>query len=295
MNVLQMLTSGCRSKHPSPAPSPLLTSTVSLGQGGRTSPPLVQSHSPSTAAPGSFRCGASHCSVGTQTCCSSEERSTCVPNAPLDPPDMPQLLNSQIEACKLPPHAAEVSEIARCGGSSDCASGELCCDEFLFSGASAVICKPAGDAGVSCDYGEVCDTDKPCHDPKTVCIRRKCSKFAVVLCAGKKCDRRTHFCLMGIANNGDPRCVENSRVRELQKEGRPLLNVDCAKHADCQSGELCRFAAGSTFCQRASDGMSAVLCDTAADCPLDLCELGQAKKIACTRDSDSWHSMCNCL
>ena len=294
INVALLLTLGCRSKHPSPAPSPLPTMIVPLGQGGLTSPSLVQSPSPSSAARGSFRCGNVRCSVGTQSCCGSEERATCVPNAPPDPPDMPQLLNSQIEACKLPPHAADVTEIARCGGSSDCESGEFCCDEFLFSGASAVVCKPAADAGVSCDYGEVCDTDKPCHDPQAVCIRRKCSKSAMVQCAGKKCDRKTHSCLMGIAYNGHPRCVENSRVEELQKEGRPLFSVDCVKHADCQSGELCRLALGSTFCQRASDGMSAVLCDTAADCPPDLCPLVQKQEIVCTRDPDSWHSLCDC-
>ena len=295
MNVGLLLTLGCRSKHPSQAPSAVPTTIVPLGHGGLTSPSRVQLPSPSSAARGAFRCGDVSCAVGTQSCCRSEERSSCVPNAPPDAPDTPQLLASQIEACKLAPHAADVTEIARCGGSSDCESGEVCCDEFLFSGASAVICKPAGDAGVSCDYGEVCDTNKPCHDPEAVCIHRKCSKSAVVLCAGKKCDRTTHSCLMGIADKGDPRCVENSYVEALQKEGRPLFNVDCTKHTDCQAGELCRFATGSTFCQRASDGMSAVLCDSAADCPRNLCELVQAKKMACTRDSDSWHSMCTCL
>src|SRR5688572_6662007 len=146
---------------------------------------------PVAAAPpgptASFACGDQLCRLGLESCCQNSDRAVCAPNAEPKPTDATQLLGSQIERCQGDPYGMEVNEIARCRSSQHCSTNELCCNESLFSGALAVICKAA-----ACDYGEACTTDAPCRDAATVCVKGKCQRQAEIDCDKKRCNLTTH-------------------------------------------------------------------------------------------------------
>ena len=244
----------------------------------------------------SFSCGSSRCRAGQESCCTLGDSAVCAVNAPADPPEWGQLLGTQIEQCKALPALGDVDGIARCRSSEHCAQQELCCDEFLFSGASAFVCKAAEGAELSCAYGEVCSEDLPCRGPGKVCAKGRCRKSASVTCGPAPCDLTTHTCHVLDAAKAKLECVADSEIEAWRTQGRPISSVDCVRHADCQPGELCRTALGRAFCQRADDGMSAVMCDQAGDCPKDLCQFAPAgsRKLACARAANHWHKICQC-
>ena len=248
-----------------------------------------------SAARRTFECGRSRCLVGEESCCRSDGMlGVCVPNAPPDPPDVGQLLASQIEACDNAIQG-NLHEIARCGGTSDCSQGQACCDEFLYSGAAAVICKPTEPHQVSCSYAEICSVDRECSIPGAVCVNGKCRRAAVIDCSGSRCDLRTHTCHVGEPDQGSPQCTSNDRLTAWQTQGRPIFDVQCMQHSDCLPGELCHLALGRSFCQIAMDGMSAVVCSADADCPADFCEfMYPGRKPKCVNEPDLWHSVCMC-
>jgi hypothetical protein len=244
----------------------------------------------------SFACGEVRCRVGKESCCAQGERSACSPNAAPGPLDSMQLLGAQIEACSQFPQPIEVDEIARCRSSAHCASGELCCDEFLFSGASALICKVAEKTRLSCSYGEVCTPDLSCSGPSDVCSKGKCRKHAEVQCGTTRCNLTTHTCQVAEPPTGRLACVADTQVAQWRAQGRPILDIACVTHADCHVGELCRTAQFRSFCQRADAGMSAVVCDQPSDCPKSLCDLAPPghRQLACARGPGTWHATCEC-
>jgi hypothetical protein len=233
-----------------------------------------------------YACGGQQCRVGKQSCCSAGDRSICVDDAPPDPPMLGQLLASQIEACRVADEQGEVGAIARCRSSAHCAATERCCEESLFSGAVALICKDT-----SCDHGEVCSDGSPCRDPSMVCAKQKCRKRAEVPCGNRLCDLRTHTCHTPDFEKPRFECVPDAQLTFS-----PIFSVECLHHGDCPDGELCRSALGRTFCERADYGMTSVMCDTAADCPSDHCALvgKPSAKPRCLRDASFWHASCAC-
>ncbi len=244
---------------------------------------------------GGFACGKKQCRIGEESCCTAGEVSLCVANAPPDPPTSGQLLGTQIEACTKPPLDG-VGEIARCRGSSHCGGAELCCNESLFSGASAIICKAALPSEVACDYGEVCTAELPCRSPGAVCVKGQCRKSASVDCGGTPCDLTTHTCRVTDAAKPALECKSDAEIAAAGFMG-PVADVTCASHADCLPGERCRLALGRSFCQRADDGMTALMCDPARACPKDFCAaVGLPnRKPVCKRAPDDWHATCGCV
>lgn len=220
----------------------------------------------------------------------------CTDNAPVDPPGWGQLLSMQIAECKALPALGDVGSIARCRSSEHCAQDELCCDEFLFSGASAFVCKAAEKDQLSCADGEVCSEGQPCRGPGKVCAKGRCRKSASVACGSTPCDLTTHTCHVVDAAKAKLECVATSEIEAWRSQGRSISSVECVSRADCQPGETCRTALGRTFCQRQDNGMSAVMCDKLSDCPKDLCQLapGGARKLGCARATDHWHKTCQC-
>lgn len=244
---------------------------------------------------GTFECGKEQCRLGEASCCTGGEVSFCAPNAPADPPTSPQLLGNQIEACTKLSAEGSVSEIARCRSSSHCADGELCCDESLFSGASAIICVPALPSELACNYGEVCTADQPCRSPGAHCIKGRCRKSTTVACGKTDCNLATHTCLITNAAKSLLECKSDAELAAAGWMG-PTADIACASHSDCLPGERCRLTLGRTFCQRADDGMTALMCDKASDCGADFCAgVGMPqKKPVCARDPDFWHTTCDC-
>jgi hypothetical protein len=189
-----------------------------------------------------------------------------------------------------------VDEIARCRSSAHCAAHELCCDEFLFSGSSALICKAAEKTRLSCSYGEVCTPALPCRAPGAVCAKGKCRKHAEMQCGNVRCNLTTHTCHVADPGTGRLECGPDALVEAARAQGRPILDVSCVRHADCRAGELCRTAQGRSFCQRADDGMSAVVCAQPSDCPPSVCSLAPAGKRTpvCRREPGMWFATCAC-
>jgi hypothetical protein len=204
-------------------------------------------------------------------------------------------LANQIVACQKSPSDQAPDEIARCRSSSHCPSGELCCDEFLFSGASAIICKPALANEVACDYGEVCTPGLPCRSPGSLCVQGTCRPKPEVACGKVSCDLRTHSCVVTDPNQGTLECKPAAEVKAMASVG-PVFTAACMTHADCLPGELCRTSLGRTYCQRADDGMNAMVCDTVADCSALHCGQVSAPntKPDCVREPDFWHTICDC-
>jgi hypothetical protein len=291
-----ILTAPCACKPSRPAPSPEVRTAPSLFTPTRAPEPTpTQSPATPTASGSTFTCGNGRCLAGTETCCQSNDVGTCVPNAPPDPPEPGQLLGAQISACEIALKTNGITALARCGGATNCANGELCCSEFLFGGATAIICKPAEPDQVSCDYGEVCDAEHPCGTPKAQCVNGQCRPSPWVKCGSVTCDMRTHSCYTIDEASGKMTCASHSEVGARRQEGLPALEVSCMSHADCLVGELCRTAFGQTFCERADNGMTGVLCDKTTDCPSDLCEWrAPGKKPVCRAGADYWHALCEC-
>jgi hypothetical protein len=245
----------------------------------------------------SFECGKHRCRVGSESCCSAGDVSVCAPDALPKPSDAIQPLGSQISLCQAAPHGIQVDEIARCRSSAQCPAGQLCCSQWLFSGGSALVCKPSAGRGATCDFGEVCTADLPCRTPNSVCVKGTCRRRAEIRCGGAPCNLQTHACL-ALGPSKSPECVADSdpRMATWCKEGRPLFRVTCLGQADCLPGERCNYALGSTTCQVADYGTSAVMCDRVGDCPDDLCKGGPPGKIklVCARPAGSWHATCDC-
>lgn len=278
-----------------PAPNPpAVSSSTARREPSATS---VSPPEPPLDPKNSFACGKRRCRAGVESCCSAGDVSVCAPNAPPRPSDATQLLGSQIDLCHAPPYGVDVDRIARCRSSANCRAGQVCCSQWMFSGASALICKPADGGEAACDFGEACTHDLPCRTPNTVCVKGTCSRSAQIRCGGVRCNLETHTCLT-LNPNSKPKCIADSdpRMAVWRKEGRPLLKVTCLGRSDCLRGELCRYALGTTTCQRADYGTSAVMCDRPSDCPRDLCRGGPhgRTKVVCARASDSWHATCDC-
>jgi len=284
---------GCKTQQraePSPGGVGITAAPTSAAPGAETSPPPRANGE----RHGTFACGTEQCRVGEQSCCRAGDNALCIANAPPDPPTSSQLLGTQIDACSKSPLGG-VGEIARCRSSSHCPAGELCCNEFMFSGASALICKPALASEVACAYGEMCTPELPCRSPNAVCVKGECRVKTDVSCGTTSCDMTAHTCVVADPSKGPLECKSDSELAARQGVG-PVFSVACLKHADCLPGELCRTALGRTFCQRADDGMTATMCDAVADCPKDMCAwLKPAQKQpACVREPDIWHTICDC-
>lgn len=257
----------------------------------------VRAGEPVPAAAAAFDCGSSRCRVGGESCCTFGERATCTPNAPPASPPSGQLLEAQIEVCQQLPGQPQVDEIARCRSSTHCAAHELCCDEFLFSGSSAHLCKASDKTRLGCSYGEVCTPDLPCRSPGAVCAKGKCRKNAEVQCGRTRCDLTTHTCHVADPRSGRLACDSDGQIEAWRAQGRRIygITIACTRHADCWAGELCRAAQGRTFCQRADDGMSAVVCGQPADCPQSLCNLAPpGSQLVCSRNPGAWIGTCDC-
>lgn len=278
---------------PDPAPPPVTLPSSAPASQGDPQPALPARSEP--PADQSFACGEHRCRVGSESCCTGGDVAVCAPNALPDPPNVGQLWAAQIELCQASPYDVQLDGIARCRSSSHCAEGELCCNEALWSGATALVCR-AAKTDAACDYGEVCTSDAPCRTSNAVCVKGQCRPRSDLECDRAPCDLTTHTCVATSPSSPKLSCVADSQIRAWRNEGRPIFDVTCLGHGDCLPGELCRTAQGRAFCQATDNGMTGTLCGSVADCPKDLCKLAPAnqKKRVCARDPAMWHATCDC-
>lgn len=187
-----------------------------------------------------FRCGDGKCRSGSETCCGASNRGVCLPSSPDDAPQgKVGYLKTQWEICDktaLEKTGYSMSHIDRCDESIDCKKGELCCDNFLFSGGTIGECVklPAGGS-TPCDYGERCIESSTCRLPGSQCIEGYCKKPVPNLpCGDSPCSGSTPYCC-GSTQSCASKCESWHQVR-------------CARHADCLAGQRCTVSGYGSAC-----------------------------------------------
>lgn len=127
-----------------------------------------------------FACGDQRCASGRETCCSIGTEGHCLTSSPKDGPSGSiGYLKTQWERCDKERFGAPgtFTAMAECDESIDCADGEICCSQFLFSGSEGLsACLPPKAGGSPCDYGELCVEDGSCRTQGTRCRKSICTK-----------------------------------------------------------------------------------------------------------------------
>jgi hypothetical protein len=207
-----------------------------------------------------------------------------VATVPAKPEDKIQLLASQIEACESAKLEYSLTSITRCDDSGDCAKDQVCCAEFMYSGAVAVECVPRSKLrrGV-CELGEACRPDVPCRTPGARCVDGGCVKPVDSLRCGAS------VCSGGQVCCGDPpACLEPGATCDLP-------HYRCAGPKDCLPGEYCMKSVTGSGCRGMLDmGTAALACDVDAECPPSVCLGAKGKRPHCAAAPGSWIKTCDC-
>ncbi len=210
--------------------------------------------------PAHIHCGQKICQVGKETCCGgdTDDAGDCVATVPPGKGDKMQLLASQIEACEKA--SLPTSTLARCDESLDCRKNEACCEDYLYSGASANFCVTIKRPDRSpCKRNEVCIEGSPCRAPGSVCINGTCQKVVASLpCGTATCTPPNNVCCLD-----EMRCVAPSECR--------VGALHCAHHSDCLKGQFCEISTLGTQCTGGITwGVAGSVCDKDADCGPDV-------------------------
>lgn len=268
--------------------SPPVDATVTPAPVLSAAPPAP---GPPRSDPATFPCGAARCRAGTETCCAAGDAAECVPSVDDGPPGAIGALRTQWEQCSTLQAAAgrNFDRLARCDESADCASGGVCCENFLFSGSEGLAeCLPLPASGATpCDFAETCIDGSPCRLPGTECVRGACRKKpASQRCGTAICTAAAPYCC-GAACSADPTCGGGPRVM-------------CTRDADCVKGERCLDdERGGTMCLRAHPDADHApwICTSAAQCASACNGYGREPpqgKPLCEEASVPWLRRCGC-
>ena len=274
-----------------PVPAPVATESATPPAPTVDAPP--DAASPPVSDPGSFTCGKLRCVSGTETCCEASTDTVCLPSSPDGPYGAIGFLSAQWQACDKAPfeHGYSLSGISRCDESIDCAASRICCEEFLFSGATVNLCAPAQASGRSpCEFGERCVDGSTCRVPGTVCRDGYCIKPV----AEARCDAET--CAEGESCCGEPLgCKPHAACDPRQPR------IACTKPDDCVAGHRCLYSESSgSACTGHVDLVTpnwledrglAIVCTRDADCP-GKCPRGA--KMRCKPATLPWLRACAC-
>ncbi|MFO0549462.1 MAG: hypothetical protein U0271_13810 [Polyangiaceae bacterium] len=231
---------------------------------------------PPTSDPKTFGCLDKRCAAGTESCCIASDRSICVPRT--------EEIAQEIKSCEQAaiPLEYSLSGIERCDESSDCKASEVCCDDFLWSGASISTCDPLPkDRSSPCDFIERCISSATCRVPGSACIHGACQKpNPTPQCGKTTCGGATPICCT------DPPGCQSEDTCDSYKQ------VRCWTDKDCLPGQVCADGRGSTFCTRAlfENGLDHV-CQHDADCK-PTCVSG--KKPRCADSEIAGLKRCEC-
>jgi hypothetical protein len=205
-----------------------------------------------------FRCGSSSCKSGVQTCCATGDESVCASTVPAGPNDNVQVLAAQLQAC-ADALGQEVSDVARCDESGDCAGNEACCEQYLYSGSTARVCVPFGPGKATpCEFGERCQEGQPCRVGNAECVDGACRKrIKNRRCGSATCGPGTSCC------DFPARCAPHAECADT------MAKYHCSQASDCLAGERCWYANGQSNCINYPPiaGVAALVCTGDADCP----------------------------
>jgi hypothetical protein len=239
-------------------------------------------------------CADRTCVSGTETCCEASTDGVCLPTSKDGPRGATGALREQWEACDKAPfaHGYSLSGISRCDESVDCKSGEICCEQFLFSGGTINLCEPVLRSGQTpCEFGERCIEGSPCRMPGTQCERGYCIKLAKnARCDGATCAEGERCC------GSPPQCKAASACGERDPR------FTCMRPSDCVPGQHCVYAVNSgANCSGHVDFVTpnwfderglVIVCDRDADCRIT-CPNG--KKQRCRpSEEQAWLKACGC-
>jgi hypothetical protein len=217
----------------------------------------------------------------------------CLPSSPDGPHGAIGFLSAQWEACDKAPyeHGYSMSGISRCDESIDCKSKQVCCEEFLFSGASVNLCAPELASGETpCEFGEPCVEGSPCRVPGTECRDGYCVKpVKQPRCDGGPCADGESCC-------GEPlRCKPDAECAPRQPR------IACSRPSDCVKGHHCVHASNSgSYCTGHVDVVTpnwleerglTVLCERDTDCRAK-CQSGA--RMRCKPFEIPWLKGCTC-
>jgi hypothetical protein len=218
-------------------------------------------------------CGSRLCHVDREVCCGGGATATCAPRVVTQTAPSNAELAPQIEACNgsLPMF---------CDDSSDCGSGELCCQEWFASDSDVTQCKKD-----RCTFTEPCVPERPCRTPGTACFGHVCRRTDVhVPCDGQVCTGATPLCCTD-PEKGARACVAVCRTGSA---------LTCTKAADCGNGRYCQGDEARSWCTGAPDiANAAVLCAADADCPRNLCIFSHGGRPRCEKGTGV--RRCACL
>ncbi len=273
---------------PAPAPSVAETPVVAAVETSNEQPAPNAAAKADAAAPGSgprsdparFGCGKLECTSGEQTCCLASTDAVCIPSVPDGPRGTIGAFREQWQACDEAPfeHGYSLSGISRCDESVDCKAAEICCEQFLFSGATVNLCEPQPPSGETpCEFGERCVEGSPCRMPGTECRRGYCVKHVKQLkCSGS-----------GTCSEGETCCGDPPRCRADNDCHERMPRITCTRPADCLAGQHCLHESYSgANCTGHVDfvtpswleerGLSLV-CDNDSDCRRISCATGKPR------------------
>lgn len=286
------LLAACATVASAPGPTPTPTAADAA-----ISPPMASVVDPGVAAvqvdagaalvssAESFRCGRATCHAHTETCCGAGEQGVCVRSSPNDAEQgSVGYLKTQFELCEqaVMAHGGHsLSHIARCDETIDCDSGQVCCEQFLFSGGTLSECTLLPPGGrTPCDYGERCIDAATCRLPGTTCVEGFCIKPVPELrCDGANCDGGLVCC------SDPPGC---------QSTCESYKRIRCTRDADCLAGQRCVMADHGTACARliVPEAMQPV-CTRDGDCPTG-CPGAPKMRARCLQSAISWLKTCQC-
>ena len=245
--------------------------------------------------------GTRSCDTAAEVCCSQGSGTyACAPRQPLAdaagvtaPPTLPGgppsgdlsgLLGANIEACKRALSSDTVTGVLLCDDSTDCRQGEVCCGQWLWSGAGARVCVPGSATGESvCDFGESCVAET-CVTRGTRCVDGGCRlATAKVRCGGVVCGEDAPVCCS--QNFEAPACARDCKA---PNEDARATVYECSGLASCAPGEWCNGQMFSSHCGRLTG--ETILCESPSECPSDFC---RGKPPSCV-DHEHGFRRCHC-
>ncbi len=205
-----------------------------------------------------------------------------------------QRLAAQIESCKRAVRSEYSFDfLGTCDDSTDCPSGQACCSQWLWSGASLLECIAVSPSGESvCDYGERCVADS-CVTRGTRCGDGECRRTdARVKCAGVVCGKDAPVCCQR-GFEGKPACERDCKAAG---EDSRAFEFVCSGPDGCPAGTTCQAGMFGSYCARLVDTANAVtLCESDADCPKDGCaRMGKSAPPVCKEGHSPGFAHCSC-
>ena len=240
-------------------------------------------------------CGKQACNATSEICCGFSDVFGCAPRMPVVESNLIEdRLASNLDSCKKSVKSEySFDTLIFCDDSTDCAEGQVCCSQWLWSGASLLACIPASATGESvCDYGERCAADS-CMTRDTKCRDGECRlASAKVKCAGVVCaDDAPVCCLRDM--EGLPKC---ERACKAADEDSRAVEYECSGPAGCPPGTTCQAGLFGSYCAKEIDSANAViLCESQSDCPKDACEsMGGKGPTVCAESHSKGFTNCGC-